>query len=179
LGELYRIYYDEVFRYVYHRVATRVLAEDLVSETFVRALNRITTFMWQGRDPGAWFVTIARNLIADHYKCSRTRLEISAADLNISDTPAADLDPICTAASRTDAVVLSRITADTVTAAVATLTPLQQACIRLRFLHELNVADTAEAMGHNEGSVKTLQYRALRTLRRNPALLELKLADLS
>ena len=42
------------------------LAEDLTSETFLRALRRIDSFTWQGRDIGAWFITIARNLVTDH-----------------------------------------------------------------------------------------------------------------
>ena len=75
-GELYRIYCDTVFRYIYYRVSTRALAEDLTSETFVRALRRITTFSWQGRDFGAWLVTIARNLVADHFKSGSVHLTV-------------------------------------------------------------------------------------------------------
>src|SRR6185312_1266836 len=54
-GALYDRYVDLVYRYVYYRVGTRALAEDLTSETFLRALRRITSFTWQGRDIGAWF----------------------------------------------------------------------------------------------------------------------------
>jgi RNA polymerase sigma-70 factor, ECF subfamily len=34
----------------------------------------------------------------------------------------------------------------------------------LRFLQGLSVAETARIMGKNEGAIKTLQYRAVRTL---------------
>ncbi len=80
-GELYDRYVDLVYRYVYYRVASQQLAEDLTSETFLRALRRIGSFTWQGRDVGAWFVTIARNLIADHYKSGRYRLELTTDDV--------------------------------------------------------------------------------------------------
>ena len=36
---------------------------------------------YQGRDIGAWFVTIARNLIFDHVKSSRYRLESTTSDI--------------------------------------------------------------------------------------------------
>src|SRR4029453_7175368 len=80
-GEIYDRYIDTVFRYVYFRVGSRPLAEDLTSETFLRALRRIGPGSWQGRDLGAWLVTIARNLIADHYKSAKYRLEITTADM--------------------------------------------------------------------------------------------------
>src|SRR4029079_9318640 len=73
-GRLYDHYSDTVYRYIYYRVGGKATAEDLTSETFLRALLRIGTFTWQGRDFGAWLVTIARNLVADHFKSSRFRL---------------------------------------------------------------------------------------------------------
>ena len=62
-GQIYDRYVDAVYRYLYYRVGSAPLAEDLTSETFVRALRRIDSFHWQGKDIGAWFVTIARNLV--------------------------------------------------------------------------------------------------------------------
>ena len=75
-GQLYDHYVTGIFRFVYYRVGSRTLAEDLTSETFVRGLRSIQRFNWQGKDFGAWLTTIARNLIADHFKSSRSRLEI-------------------------------------------------------------------------------------------------------
>src|SRR4029078_11030774 len=73
-GELYDHYVTMVHRYVYHRVGDRATAEDRTRETFVRALRRIDSLSFQGRDVGAWLVTIARNIIRDHVKSSRYRL---------------------------------------------------------------------------------------------------------
>jgi RNA polymerase sigma-70 factor (ECF subfamily) len=50
--------------------------------------------------------------------------------------------------------------------AVLQLSDQQQECIRLRFLMNMSVAETAAIMGKNEGAIKTLQYRATRTLAR-------------
>ena len=86
-GALYDRYVELVYRYVYYRVGSHPLAEDLTSETFLRALRRLGSFTWQGKDVGAWFVTIARNLVADHYKSSRYRLELTTDDVAGSGAP--------------------------------------------------------------------------------------------
>ena len=155
-GELYRIYCDTVFRYIYYRVSTRALAEDLTSETFVRALRRITTFSWQGRDFGAWLVTIARNLVADYFKSSRFRLEVTTGEM--LDSNECERSP--------EDSVLERLSNAALLEAVGRLNPQQQECVTLRFLQGLSVAETARIMGKNEGAIKTLQYRAVRTLAR-------------
>jgi RNA polymerase sigma-70 factor (ECF subfamily) len=157
-GELYDIYVDLVHRYISHRVGNHALAEDLTSETFLRALRRIGTFTWQGRDFGAWLVTIARNLIADHFKSSRHKLEHSTSDLVEAGVDGSSEGP--------ENEVLNGITNAVLLAAVRELGQEQQDCIVLRFLQGLSVAETAAILGKNEGAVKALQYRAVKALGR-------------
>jgi RNA polymerase sigma-70 factor (ECF subfamily) len=159
-GALYDRYVDLVYRYVFYRVASRQLTEDLVSETFLRALRRIGSFTWQGRDFAAWLVTIARNLIADHYKSGRFRLEVTTDDI----VGAASGRP--THAAGPESQVLESMTNETLLRAVKQLNPEQQECIVLRFLQGFSVSETAQAMGKNEGAIKALQYRAVRALAR-------------
>ncbi|MEU6737432.1 ECF subfamily RNA polymerase sigma factor, BldN family [Streptomyces physcomitrii] len=155
-GRLYDQYSDTVYRYIYYRVGGKATAEDLTSETFLRALRRIGTFTYQGRDFGAWLVTIARNLVADHFKSSRFRLEVTTGEM---------LDANEVERSPEDSVLESLSNA-ALLQAVKRLNPQQQECVTLRFLQGLSVAETARVMGKNEGAIKTLQYRAVRTLAR-------------
>lgn len=159
-GLLYDRYVDTVFRFVYHRVGNRQIAEDLISDTFLRALMRIGSFTWQGRDLGAWLVTIARNLVADHYKSGRYRFEIALGDGLDADGP--DPGPEGTPES----TVVEHLMNATLLTAVRQLNPDQRQCIVLRFLRGYSVAETARAMRRNEGAVKALQYRAVRRLAR-------------
>jgi len=159
-GRIYDRYLDTVFRFIYFRVGNRQLAEDLTADTFLRALKRIGSFTWQGRDPGAWLVTIARNLVADHFKSGRYRLEVTTGD--VLDADREDRGP----EGSPEAVVLDHITNVALLTAVKQLNPEQQECIVLRFLHGFSVAETAQAMGKNEGAIKALQYRAVRALAR-------------
>lgn len=159
-GRIYDRYVDTVFRFIYFRVGNRQLAEDLTSDTFLRALKRIGSFTWQGRDLGAWLVTIARNLVADHFKSGRYRLEVTAGD--VLDADREDRGP----EGSPESAVVDHITNVALLSAVKRLNPEQQECIVLRFLQGFSVAETAQAMGKNEGAIKALQYRAVRALAR-------------
>jgi RNA polymerase sigma-70 factor (ECF subfamily) len=154
-GQLYDAYVDGVHRYLLVRVGQRAVAEDLTSETFVRALRRIDTFSWQGKDIAAWFITIARNLVADHLKSARFRFEVTTADMRDADR---HVDP-------PDDEVLRRQRDEQLVAAIKALRPEQAECITLRFLHGLTLAETARVLGRTEGAVKQLQLRATRALR--------------
>lgn len=79
-GRLYHRYHETVFRFARSRVFNWQTAEDITAETFTRALKNIDRFTWQDRDPGAWFVTIARNLIADRLKSRAYQREILTGD---------------------------------------------------------------------------------------------------
>jgi len=159
-GLIYDRYMDTVFRFIYFRVGNRQLAEDLTADTFLRALKRIGSFTWQGRDLGAWLVTIARNLVADHFKSGRYRLEVTTGD--VLDADREDRGP----EGSPEAAVVDHITNVALLGAVKQLNPEQQECIVLRFLQGFSVAETAQAMGKNEGAIKALQYRAVRALAR-------------
>jgi RNA polymerase sigma-70 factor, ECF subfamily len=153
-GDLYSRYRDVVFRFVLSRIADRHLAEDLTGETFLRALRRLDSVSYQGRDVGAWFVTIARNLVFDHCKSSRFRLEVKVANM---------LDAEDTAVGPEREVIASTVAAE-LWGCVDRLGRDQQQCVRLRFQQGLSVRETAIVMGRKDGAVKALQHRAIRRL---------------
>jgi RNA polymerase sigma-70 factor (ECF subfamily) len=153
-GELYDHYVSTVHRYVHHRVGDRATAEDVTSETFVRALRRIDSLSFQGRDVGAWLITIARNIIFDHAKSSRYRLEVTTSDMRDADT----------ATDGPEDAVLQQLANEQLVESMRRLGSEQQECLALRFLHGLSVAETAQVMGKREGAIKALQHRAVRRL---------------
>jgi RNA polymerase sigma-70 factor (TIGR02952 family) len=153
-GEIYDHYVGMVHRYVHHRVGDRATAEDVTSETFVRALRRIDSLSFQGRDVGAWLITIARNIVFDQVKSSRYRLEVTTADMRDADR----------ATDGPEDAVVQKLTNQTLVECMRKLGPEQQECLALRFLHGLSVAETAQVMGKRDGAIKALQHRAVRRL---------------
>ena len=172
-GELYRRYEHKVHTFVSWRLGggngwagRRETAEDITAAVFTRAFARIRTVEYRGRDIGAWFTTIARNLVADHYKAASTRLSqpVDIADvLDHHEQGDPSTDPLV-------GVVMKRELREDIEAALATLTPEQATVVRLRFLRELSVDETRLAMGLSEGAVKALQSRAVARLRKSTRL---------
>ena len=153
-GLLYDHYHVSVYRFVYYRVGSVALAEDLVSETFFRALRSMSSFRWQGKDFGAWLMTIARNLTTDHFKAGRTRLELPTEDLSSHDG----------STEGPESAVLSSLTNEALLRALTQLPHEQQECLIMRFLQGMSIAETAAVLGRSDGAVKQLQLRAVRNL---------------
>ncbi|MBO0847843.1 MAG: sigma-70 family RNA polymerase sigma factor [Pseudonocardia sp.] len=155
-GRLFDRYHEMVFRYVLLRLHNRASAEDLTAETFARALARIGSVSYQGRDIRAWFVTIARNLVLDHVKSSRYRRERLTSELPEDLTHPVDDGPEWQAVAEAERAEVLRC--------VNRLSGEQRECIELRFFQDRSIAETARLMGRSEGAVKTLQHRAVRRL---------------
>ncbi|MTD56721.1 sigma-70 family RNA polymerase sigma factor [Amycolatopsis pithecellobii] len=161
-GTLYDRYVDVVYRYVFFRLGDRELAEDITSETFLRALRRITSVSYQGRDVGAWFITIARNLVFDHVKSSRYKLELVTDE--VSETGSAPFAGQTIREDGPEQEAMTSATREALLRAIAALGDDQRECIVLRFVEGLSLAETARIMKRNEGAVKALQHRAVRRL---------------
>lgn len=154
-GMLFDHYHGAVYRFLFYRTRSVALAEDLTSETFFRALRSMKGFRWQGKDFGAWLMTIARNLATDHFKAGRTRLELTTEDMGQHDD-ADDDGP--------ESIVLAELTNEILLESLGKIPGEQRDCVIMRFLQGLSIAETAQILGRSEGAVKQLQLRGIRNL---------------
>ena len=153
-GMLYDHYQSSVYRFLFYRTRSSTLAEDLTSETFFRALRSMQSFRWQGKDFGAWLMTIARNLATDHFKAGRTRLELTTEDMGLHDDET----------EGPETSVLASLTNEILLKALTELPAEQKDCLIMRFLQGMSIAETADVLGRSEGAVKQLQLRGVRNL---------------
>jgi RNA polymerase sigma-70 factor (ECF subfamily) len=67
--------YDSTFPHVYGYVRWRIgnpdVADDLTSQSFLRALDRLETFDPRKAEIGQWILGIARNVVRDHLRARR------------------------------------------------------------------------------------------------------------
>lgn len=154
-GMLFDHYQGPVYRFLFHRTRSTTLAEDLTSETFFRALRSMSGFRWQGKDFGAWLMTIARNLATDHFKAGRTRLEMTTEDMSLHDDGHDD---------GPEDAVLTSLTNEVLLGALTDLPAEQRDCLVMRFLQGMSIAETAAVLGRSDGAVKQLQLRGVRNL---------------
>ncbi len=153
-GLLYDHYASSVHRFLYYRTRSQTLAEDLTSETFFRALRNMSNFRWQGKDFGAWLMTIARNLATDHFKAGRTRLEMTTDDMGQHDD----------ATEGPESAVLASLANEALLTALTELPDEQRDCLIMRFLQGMSIAETAAVLGRSDGAIKQLQLRGVRNL---------------
>jgi RNA polymerase sigma-70 factor, ECF subfamily len=137
---LYEQEFARVYRAVYLLAGDRQLAEDASQEAFARALSRWRRLASHPA-PAAWVTTTALN-VARRQLRRRPRVPVPDA---IDD-------------QGEDRVAVMQ--------AVRGLPPRQQEAVALHYLLDLPVADTAIAMGIDEGTVKTHLSRARDALAR-------------
>ncbi|OIP99882.1 hypothetical protein AUK40_00370 [Candidatus Wirthbacteria bacterium CG2_30_54_11] len=65
---LYEIYFARIYKYCYLHTLDSAEAEDLTSQTFLRALEAFPGFVWKEVPFGAWLYTMAGNLVKNHYR---------------------------------------------------------------------------------------------------------------
>lgn len=154
-GVLFERHRAAVHKFLFGKTWHHQTAEDLTADTFVRALRRLDSVKYEGREFQCWLITIARNLFLDMVKSLRYRTEMVTVDPAhwdyIGEQPGDD---------RVGDEIEAKETADLLWRKVATLTLDQQECVRHRFVDGLSTADTAVLMQRPNGAVKALQYRA-------------------
>ena len=153
---LYEAYYDKIYRYVMFKTGDTLEAEDLTEEVFLRMLESIGSFKWQGYPFTSWLFRIAHNLVIDYYRKSGRQKKTSLDDaMRVVGSDGVDVD------RKLDIELSIKEVKD----AMGGLTQLQQEVLSLRFAGGLSVAETAEAMGKKENAVKALQHAAIKKLR--------------
>lgn len=148
IGESYDQYAPQIYRYIYHRLGNKALAEDLTAEVFVRYIR-------SQQSPDnlvAYLYRCAHNLIVDYLRTRPQdlvplddRLELGSGD------------PAKMAEVEAERRCLRR--------AISRLTPDQQQVIVLKFVEGFSNKEIANVLDRPEGAVKALQHRALVNLR--------------
>ena len=154
LAEIYDRYAESIYRYAYRYVGDANLAEDLTSEVFLKLLQVLGTSRAPRQQLQGWLYRVARNLAVDWF---RKQAKGVAFSLNEELTPDGD-SPV----TRLEQEQLHQDLRE----AISMLTPSQQQVIVLRFGEGRKISEVGRLMGKSEGSVKVLQYRALRRLRK-------------
>jgi len=155
-GRLYDRYLPSIYRYTYSKTSSRSSAEDLTSETFLRAFRAIARRPRAHLNFAAWLVTIARNVVIDHHRSGWSRLAI------VTD----EVEPQVDDSMGPEQAALASVSEAALRGALSLLPDDQRECLLLRFFAGFSISETAAAMDRTDGAVKQLQFRATNRLRR-------------
>ena len=67
-GKLYDKYIKKIYNFIYYKTHHKETAEDLTSQTFIKALDNIKTFSESKGSFASWLYRIARNNVIDYYR---------------------------------------------------------------------------------------------------------------
>jgi RNA polymerase sigma-70 factor (ECF subfamily) len=168
---IYRTHHPAVLKFLSNRTRDTWLAEDIASETFVRAWKVIDRF--ESRDAGmvAWLQRIARNILYDHASAAYVRHErlspYGAGEYDPTfDVANSDMDPGKLVAWVEDCATVARALDDQLWAILCLKTDDQRVAMLYRHIDGLSVTETAVKMGKHPGAVKALCVRGVANVAR-------------
>lgn len=150
---LYEHFVDQIYRYVYFRVNSDD-AEDITENAFVKAWEKIDKYTNNGNTTfSSWLFRIAHNLVVDHYRQSKTIESITEEYQEYR------------AENHPGVVTERKIEGDILKDGLKLLKDDYQQFLVLKYINELSNRDISKMLGKSEGSLRILQYRALKALR--------------
>ncbi|MFH1522205.1 MAG: RNA polymerase sigma factor [Patescibacteria group bacterium] len=156
-GKLYDNYIDKIYNFIYYKTFHKETAEDLVSQTFFKALEKINKYSPEIGSFSSWLYQIARNTVIDYY---RTKKETN----NIEDIwdlkDNTDLER--------DEGVKQKL--EDVQKYLSALNKEQREIVIMRVWDELSYKEIAEITGKSEASLKMTFSRTINKLRQEMPL---------
>lgn len=152
--QIYDHFADPLYRYFYYRSSDQHVAEELVSEVFLKMVEAIKSFRLperaQARAFSGWVFRIAYTKLVDYYRLQKRQ--------------SVELDESIPAPYSADEVVGRALEHEELRAAILQLTPEQQQVVLLRFVERMSTEDVALITGQTIGAVKAMQHRALNAM---------------
>jgi RNA polymerase sigma factor (sigma-70 family) len=163
-GELYDLYYPKILNYILRRTGDIEVSEDITTEVFMKALDRIQTFIWRGVPFSAWLYRIASHEIANHFRNKHTKnmsLETLMEEHGFEPANEVDIEASYTEAQEK----IERHQQFLLVQQSLLKLPLKyQEALALRYFEKKSIAEIAGILNKRPGTIKSLLSRGVRKL---------------
>lgn len=149
-GELYSLFLDRIYRYVFYQLRDTMAAEDITEETFVKAWQVIDSCKGKGQTFSPWLYRIAHNQVVDKVRSERKTIVTDVAVAGVSDPERETED---------------KLEREGLLEAISGLSESQQQVILMKFIEGMPTSQIGQVMGKSQGAIRILQMRALARLR--------------
>ena len=157
---LYKKYAQRLFNYFWYRVGhQKEVAEDLLQETFMKAYQNLPGFYLRSYSYYSYLLTIAHNILVNHYRKSQSMSLESVGDVPDEVTVDQEID------RQRNAELLWR--------AIQQLPEPEKDILLLRYQQELPIKDIARIVGKSGNAVKLVLLRSRKKLIKHPYLKDL------
>lgn len=154
-SQVYDLYVDKIYRFIFFKVNSQEEAQDLTSEVFLK--------VWQSLIDGtdiknlnAFFYKVARNLVIDYYRQARQKDVSLEADI-VQNSKELAVNEI--------AKVEAKLRLENLEDKLKLLKDEYREIIVLRYIEGLNITEIAEIIDKKKGNIRVILYRAVNTLK--------------
>ncbi|MFH1462436.1 MAG: RNA polymerase sigma factor [bacterium] len=156
-GYLYDKYVRSIYNFIYYKTHHKETAEDLTSQTFLKALDKISSFDKKKGSFFSWLYQIARNSVIDFYRTKKNCLNIEDVwDLSGNEDIERDLD--------------AKKKLEEVQKYLKRLKPEQREIVILRVWEGMSYKEIAEVVEKTEENCKVMFSRVVQRLRKEMPL---------
>ena len=151
-ARIYDHFAGKIYKFIYFRVGHKEVAEDVLSDTFVKGWQKIN----QVNTPAAlsaWLYQIAKNNIIDYYRVRKETVALTDVEEFLED----EINPV-------DTINLS-VEQKKIIDMMDHLPIEQQQVIKYKFFEDLDNEEIAYIMGKTEGAIRVIQHRAILKLK--------------
>jgi RNA polymerase sigma-70 factor (ECF subfamily) len=154
-SKIYDQYIEKIFRFIFLKVNSKEVAEDLTSETFLRTWEIFKNGNPKIENISAFLYQIARNLVTDFYR-QKGKTQIISADLG---------PPIIDPRINLEEKAKLNSDLETIRKAISQLNEDYQNAIIWYYIDDLPIEEVANLLGRTEEATRVLISRALNALR--------------
>jgi len=152
-SKIYDRFIEKIYRFIFLKVNSREVAQDLTSETFLRTWqffqeNEVENF-------SAFLYQTARNLVIDHYRQKNKNHTTSLENYSSLPDPKQNLEE----------KIFKDLEMERVQKAISQLKPDYQDLIVWRYLEGFSLKEISQFLAKSEGATRVLLHRALKSLR--------------
>ena len=152
-SKIYDRYIDKIYRFVFFKVNSQEIAQDLTSETFLKTWESFKNGN-KIENPQAYLYKTARNLVIDFYR-EKGKVQIVSADNPLIPDPAPNLEE--------KAMLSSEL--GQIRQALTELNDDYQNVIIWYYLDDLSISEISQMLGRTDDATRVLLHRALKTLK--------------
>jgi len=164
-SKLYDQYYPKIFGYVLRRTANLEAAQDITSETFLKALSKLWQFRWRSISFSSWLYKISTNEINQYFRKAEYKKSVSLEELQEQGfEPTSPRDPESELIEAQEKLKQHQDFLE-IQEKIVRLPAKYQEVIALRFFEQKQIKEIGEILGKKEGTIKSLLHRAVEKLR--------------
>jgi RNA polymerase sigma-70 factor, ECF subfamily len=153
-AEVYDEYHQKIYRYIFFKVPSSEIAEDLTGQVFLKFWEHIRVAEKKVENLQAFLYSIAHNLVIDYYRTRKQDVDISA---------------MSEAADESHEDIISQVEdsgdLEKVRQGLVKLSDEYNEIITLHYVEDYSIKEIAHLLGKTENNIRVTLHRALKSLR--------------